>query len=67
MTERAQKVMDAIWESRNNGGADTENKLTASILRIISDNVVRYNAQNNLTVIDRSDMLNLANEIEELK
>jgi hypothetical protein len=63
MTERAQQVMDAIWESRNNGGADTENKLTAAILRIVSENVVSYNAQNDLIVLDRNDLLNLADEI----
>jgi len=66
MTERAQKVMDAIWQARNNGGADTENKLTAAILRIVSENVVCYNAQNSLTVLDKNDMMNLSNEIEAL-
>jgi hypothetical protein len=66
MTERAQQVMDAIWESRNNGGADTETKLTAAILRIVSENVVCYNAQNDLIVLDRNDLLNLATEIEAL-
>ena len=66
MTERAQQVMDAIWESRNNGGADTENKLTAAILRIVSENVVCYNAQNDLIVLDRNDLLNLADEVEAL-
>ena len=66
MTERAQKVMDAIWESRNIGGADTENKLVAAILRIVSENVVCYNAQNSLTVLDKTDMINLSNEIEAL-
>lgn len=66
MSERAQNVMNAIWESRNTGGADTENKLTASILRIVSENVVYYNAQNDLIVLDKNDMLNLASEIESL-
>ena len=66
MSERAQTVMDAIWESRNTGGADTENKLTASILRIVSENVVNYNAQNGLIVLDKNDILNLASEIESL-
>jgi hypothetical protein len=66
MAERAQKVMDSIWESRNNQGADTENRLTASILRIVSENVTQYNAQNDLIVLDRNDMLNLASEIESL-
>jgi hypothetical protein len=66
MNERAQNVMSLIWESRNSGGADTENKLTASILRIISENVVAYTAQNNLIVLDKEDLLNLANEISKL-
>jgi hypothetical protein len=67
MSERAQKVMNAVWESRNSGGADTENKLTASIVRIVSENVVDYTAQNGLIVLDKNDMLNLASEIESLE
>jgi hypothetical protein len=66
MTERAQQVMEYIWQSRNNGGADTENKLVAAILRIVSENVTYYNAQNDLIVLDKNDMLNLADEIESL-
>ena len=66
MTERAQQVMDSIWNARNNGGADTENKLTAAILRIVTENVVSYNAQNDLIVLDRNDLLNLADQIEAL-
>jgi hypothetical protein len=65
-SERAQKVMNAVWESRNSGGADTENKLTASIVRIVSENVIDYTAQNGLIVLDKNDMLNLASEIESL-
>ena len=65
-SERAQKVMNAVWESRNSGGADTENKLTASIVRIVSENVMHYTAQNDLIVLDKNDMLNLASEIESL-
>ena len=65
MTERAQKMMDSIWESRNQG-ADTENKLVASILRIVSENVIHYNAQDNLIVLDKNDMVTLAGEIESL-
>ena len=66
MSERAQQVMEYIWQSRNNGGADTENKLVAAIMRIVSENVTSYNAQNDLIVLDRNDMLNLASEIESL-
>jgi hypothetical protein len=65
--ERAQKVMNAVWESRNSGGADTENKLTASIVRIVSENVMHYTAQNDLIVLDKNDLLNLASEIESLE
>jgi hypothetical protein len=65
MTERAQKMMDSIWESRNQG-ADTENKLVASILRIVSENVINYNAQDNLIVLDKNDVMDLANQIESL-
>ena len=66
MTERAQQVMEYIWQARNNGGADTENKLVAAIMRIVSENVVGYNAQNDLIVLDRNDLLSLADEIESL-
>ena len=66
MSERAQQVMEYIWQSRNNGGADTENNLVAAIMRIVSENVTSYNAQNDLIVLDRNDMLNLASEIESL-
>jgi hypothetical protein len=66
MSERAQNVMNAIWDSRNNQGADTENKLTAAIMRIVSENVIQYNAQNDLIVLDKNDILNLASEIESL-
>ena len=67
MSERAQKVMNAVWESRNSGGADTENKLTAAIVRIVSENVMDYTAQNDLIVLDKNDLLSLASEIESLE
>ena len=67
MSERAQTVMNAIWDSRNNQGADTENKLTAAIVRIVSEYIVNYNAQNDLIVLDRNDLLNFADEIESLE
>ena len=65
MTERAQNVMNAIWESRNSG-ADTENKLIASTLRIVSESIVHYQAQNNMIVLDKNDLLSLASEIESI-
>ena len=54
--------MNAIWEARN-AGADTEEKLVAVILRLAAENVRFYNAQNDLIVLDKNDMLQLAEEL----
>jgi hypothetical protein len=64
MTERSQAFMSAIWEQRNNG-ADTEEKLVAAILKTAAENVRSYNAQNDLIVLDKNDMLQLAEELNE--
>ena len=56
--------MNAIWEHRYNG-ADTEEKLVAAILKITAENVQFYNAQNGLIVLDKNDILQLAQELEE--
>ena len=66
MTERAQNFMKAIWDARDQG-ADTEEKLVAFILRSASDVVVSYTAQNNLIVLDKNNLVELANEVENLK
>ena len=64
MTERSQAFMNAIWEARN-AGADTEEKLVAAILRLVTENVRTYNAQNDLIVLDRNDLLQLAEELNQ--
>ena len=64
MTERSQAFMNAIWEARNTG-ADTEEKLVSAILSIAAENVQFYNAQNNLIVLDKNDMLQLAQELHQ--
>lgn len=64
MNERAKKLMDEIWAARNSG-ADTEEKLIAAVLRIAAENVQFYTTQNNLIVLDKNDMLELAKELEE--
>jgi superfamily I DNA/RNA helicase len=68
MTERAQKLMDAVWNERNTW-ADTENKLVAAILRkaIEQCRTLVASSQNNLTVIDQSDIMALSKELENLK
>lgn len=62
-TERTEKLMSAVWEARNSG-ADTEEKLVAAIIRILADNVAMYNAQNGIVVLDRNDLLSIANDLD---
>lgn len=64
MNERAKNLMDEIWAARNSG-ADTEEKLIAAVLRITAENVQFYTAQNDLIVLDKNDMLQLAQELEQ--
>ena len=64
MSERATNFMKAVWEARNTG-ADTEEKLVATILRLLADNTRSYNAQDGRVVLDRNDILELAGELEQ--
>jgi hypothetical protein len=63
MTERSQAFMNQIWEARN-AGADTEEKLVSSILKLISETAIFYNAQDGRIVLDKNDILQLAEELE---
>ncbi len=67
MTDRAQKLMDAIWNERNTW-ADSEQKLVAAIIRKTMEHVRTMTAQklNNLTVLDKGDMMTLSKEVENL-
>jgi len=64
MTERSQAFMSKIWELRN-AGADTEEKLVAAILKVVAENTKSYTAQNDILVLDKNDLLQLAEELEE--
>ena len=64
MTERSQNFMSKIWELRN-AGADTEEKLVATILKVVAENTKSYTAQDNLIVLDKNDILELAEELEQ--
>jgi homogentisate 1,2-dioxygenase len=64
MTDRSQAFMNAIWEHRNNG-ADTEEKLVSIILKLAAENVRFYNAQNDMIVLDKTDLLQLAEELSQ--
>ena len=61
---RAKEFMSSVWEQRNNQGADTEEKLVAAILSLASNYVTSYTAQNDLIVLDKQDLLQLAEEIK---
>jgi hypothetical protein len=65
MTERSQAFMKAIWDCRNNQGADTEEKLVAAILKVAAETVKFYTAQDGRIVLDKNDILELAEELEE--
>lgn len=65
MSERAQQLMNSIWEARNNG-ADTEEKLVSEILKLLPNIIKNYKAQNDLAVLDSEDLIELSNEIENL-
>jgi len=64
MTDRAQEFMNAVWEHRNNG-ADTEEKLVAAILQVASENIQFFQAQDGRIVLDKNDMLQLAEELNQ--
>jgi hypothetical protein len=64
MTDRAQQFINTVWEHRNNG-ADTEEKLVAAILKIAAETVIFYNAQDGRVVLDKNDLLQLAEELNE--
>lgn len=62
MTERSQAFMNAIWEARNSG-ADTEEKLVAAILHLAADNTQFFTAQDGRIVLDKNDLIQLAEEL----
>ena len=62
MTDRSQEFMNAVWEHRNNG-ADTEEKLVSAILFIAAENIQFFTAQDGRIVLDKNDLLQLAEEL----
>ncbi len=61
---RANEFMSFVWDQRNHQGADTEEKLVAAILSLAAEYVKSYTAQNDLIVLDKQDLLQLAEEIK---
>ena len=54
--------MNSIWDARNSG-ADTEEKLVSQILKTVAEIVQAYNAQDGRIVLDKNDLLQLAEEL----
>ncbi len=66
MTERAQNFMDQIWSIRNSNDCMTEEQLLSAVLKLAAENTKTYTAQNNMIVLDRGDLLQLAEELGKL-
>ena len=63
-TERAQNFMNEVWSIRNSNPDMTEEQLLSAVLKLTAEKVTSYNAQNDVVVLDRDDLLKLAEELE---
>ena len=63
MTERSQNFMDQIWSIRNSNDCMTEEQLLSAVLKLAAEQVISYNAQNDMVVLDKNDLLQLAEEL----
>lgn len=63
MTERSENFMKAVWKKLDDG-ISTEEKLVAQILRIASESVQTFTAQDGRIVLDKNDLLKLAEELD---
>jgi len=64
MSERAQNLMDQIWNIRYSNPDITEKELVSSVLQLAVEHIQSYNAQNDMIVLDKNDMLQLAEELK---
>ena len=63
MTERAQNFMNEVWNIRNSNADITEEQLLSAVLKLAAEQVTSYNAQNDMVVLDRDDLLKLSEEL----
>ena len=63
MTERAQNFMNEVWSIRNSNDCMTEEQLLSAVLKLAAENTKSYTAQNNMIVLDKNDLLQLAEEL----
>ena len=64
MSERAKNLMDQIWNIRYSNPDMTEKELVSSVLQLAVEHIQFYNAQNDMIVLDKNDMLQLAEELK---
>jgi uncharacterized protein YfeS len=64
MTERSQALMDQIWNIRYLNPDMTEKELVSSVLQLAVEHIQFYNAQNDMVVLDKNDLLQLAEELK---
>ena len=64
MSERAQNLMDQIWNIRGLNPDMTEKELVSSVLQLAVEHIQSYNAQNDMIVLDKNDLLQLAEELK---
>ena len=63
MTERSKNFMNEIWSIRNSNPDMTEEQLLSAVLKLAAEKVTSYNAQNDMIVLDKNDLLQLAEEL----
>ena len=62
-SERAKNFMNEVWNTRNLNPDITEEQLLSAVLKLAAEQVTSYNAQNDMVVLDRDDLLKLAEEL----
>ena len=63
MSERSEILMKQIWDVN----ASTEEELVSSVLQLAVEHIQFYNAQNDMIVLDKNDLLQLAEELKSVE
>ncbi len=59
MSDRSEILMKQVWDVN----ASTEEELVSSVLKFAVEHIQSYTAQNNMIVLDRDNLLQLAEEL----
>jgi hypothetical protein len=55
--------MNEVWSIRNSNDCMTEEQLLSAVLKLAAEQITSYNAQNDMIVLDKNDLLKLAEEL----